>query len=314
MNIVLLIALMTVLGATLTMPGIAGLVLSIGMAVDANVLIFERIREELKTARGPARAIELGFEKAQSPILDGNLTTLIVAGILYAMGAGPVRGFGITLALGLLCSMFTAISLSRLLISLLVRLAAAQDGHDLRHPMRRLRLVPDDTNFDFFRPMRFWLAVSLLGVHRHARHPADPRAELRRRLPRRHADPRRVPADPRHRRVPRAAERARPRRRGGDRGLGRLRRAGGADAPRHHRRRGRRPDRRGAAGAGGARTPPSPARSTCRSTASAARSRASWCRPASSPCCSRCSRSWSTSGCASSGSSASARWCRCCTT
>jgi preprotein translocase subunit SecD len=117
MNIVLLIALMTLLGATLTMPGIAGLVLSIGMAVDANVLIFERIREEAKTARGPARAIVLGFEKAQSPILDGNITALIVAGILYAMGAGPVRGFGITLALGLLCSMFTAISLSRLLVS-----------------------------------------------------------------------------------------------------------------------------------------------------------------------------------------------------
>jgi preprotein translocase subunit SecD len=116
MNIVLLVALMTLLGATLTMPGIAGLVLSIGMAVDANVLIFERIREEMKTARGPARAIELGFEKASSPILDGNLTALIVAGILYAMGAGPVRGFGITLALGLLCSMFTAISLSRLII------------------------------------------------------------------------------------------------------------------------------------------------------------------------------------------------------
>jgi preprotein translocase subunit SecD len=116
MNIVLLIALMTALGATLTMPGIAGLVLSIGMAVDANVLIFERIREEMKTARGPARAIELGFEKASSPILDGNLTALIVAVILYAMGAGPVRGFGITLALGLFCSMFTAISLSRLII------------------------------------------------------------------------------------------------------------------------------------------------------------------------------------------------------
>ena len=117
MNIVLLVALMTVLGATLTMPGIAGLVLSIGMAVDANVLIFERIREELKTARGPARAIDLGFEKASSPILDGNLTTLIAAGILYAMGGGPVRGFGITLALGLFCSMFTAITLSRLIIA-----------------------------------------------------------------------------------------------------------------------------------------------------------------------------------------------------
>jgi len=117
MNIVLLMALMTLLGATMTMPGIAGLVLSIGMAVDANVLIYERIREEQRTARGPARAIELGFDRAQSPILDGNLTALIVAGILYAMGAGPVRGFGITLGLGLLCSMFTAISLSRLIVT-----------------------------------------------------------------------------------------------------------------------------------------------------------------------------------------------------
>lgn len=118
MNMVFLVALMSLLGATLTMPGIAGLVLSLGMAVDANVLIYERIREELRTARGPARAIELGFEKAFSPILDGNLTTLIVAVILYIMGSGPVKGFGITLALGLMCSMFTAITLSRLLISM----------------------------------------------------------------------------------------------------------------------------------------------------------------------------------------------------
>ena len=118
MNMVLTIALLSMLGATLTMPGIAGLVLGLGMAVDANVLIYERIREELRTARGPARAIDLGFEKAFSPILDGNVTTLIVAIILYVMGSGPVKGFGITLALGLICSMFTAISLSRLLIAM----------------------------------------------------------------------------------------------------------------------------------------------------------------------------------------------------
>ncbi|HRO11098.1 protein translocase subunit SecD, partial [Amaricoccus sp.] len=118
MNMVLTIALLSMLGATLTMPGIAGLVLGLGMAVDANVLIYERIREELRTARGPARAIDLGFEKAFSPILDGNVTTLIVAIILYLMGSGPVKGFGITLAFGLICSMFTAISLSRLLIAM----------------------------------------------------------------------------------------------------------------------------------------------------------------------------------------------------
>jgi preprotein translocase subunit SecD len=116
LDLVLIIALLTALGATLTMPGIAGLVLTIGMAVDANVLIFERIREELKTARGPARAIELGFEKAFSSILDGNITTLIVAVILYAIGSGPVRGFGVTLALGSVCSVFTAVYLTRLMI------------------------------------------------------------------------------------------------------------------------------------------------------------------------------------------------------
>ena len=115
-NLTLIFALMTAIGATLTMPGIAGLVLTIGMAVDANVLIFERIREELKTARGPARAIQLGFEKAFSSILDANVTTLIVAVILYMLGSGPVRGFAVTLGLGIFCSVFTAIYVSRLLI------------------------------------------------------------------------------------------------------------------------------------------------------------------------------------------------------
>jgi preprotein translocase subunit SecD len=84
--------------------------------VDANVLIFERIREELKTARGPARAIELGYEKALSAILDANITTFITAGILFVMGSGPVRGFAITLGLGILTSVFTAIFITRLLI------------------------------------------------------------------------------------------------------------------------------------------------------------------------------------------------------
>jgi preprotein translocase subunit SecD len=117
MNMVLIFALMTAIGATLTMPGIAGLVLTVGMAVDANVLIFERIREELKTARGPARAIDLGFEKALSSIIDANITTLIVAVILFAMGSGPVRGFAVTLGLGILCSIFTALYVTRLIIA-----------------------------------------------------------------------------------------------------------------------------------------------------------------------------------------------------
>ncbi len=115
-NVGLLFGLLSVIGATLTLPGIAGIVLTVGMAVDANVLIFERIREELKSARGPSRAIELGYEKALSAILDANVTTFITATILFAMGSGPVRGFAITLGLGILTSVFTAIFVTRLMI------------------------------------------------------------------------------------------------------------------------------------------------------------------------------------------------------
>ncbi|SFR10864.1 protein translocase subunit SecD [Poseidonocella sedimentorum] len=115
-NVGLLFGLLSLLGATLTLPGIAGIVLTIGMAVDANVLIFERIREELKTARGPARAIELGYERALSAIVDANITTFITAVILFAIGSGPVRGFAITLGLGIVTSVFTAIFVTRLLV------------------------------------------------------------------------------------------------------------------------------------------------------------------------------------------------------
>ncbi len=115
-NVGLIFGLLSVIGATLTLPGIAGIVLTIGMAVDANVLVFERIKEELKSAKGPARAIELGYEKALSAILDANITTFITAVILFVMGAGPVRGFAITLALGIITSVFTAIYVTRLII------------------------------------------------------------------------------------------------------------------------------------------------------------------------------------------------------
>ncbi|WP_116597091.1 protein translocase subunit SecD [Primorskyibacter marinus] len=115
-NVGLLFGLLSLIGATLTLPGIAGIVLTIGMAVDANVLIFERIREELKSARGPARAIDLGYEKALSAIVDANITTFITAVILFAMGSGPVRGFAITLGIGILTSVFTAIFVTRLLV------------------------------------------------------------------------------------------------------------------------------------------------------------------------------------------------------
>ena len=117
-NIGLIFGLLSLVGATLTLPGIAGIVLTVGMAVDANVLVFERIREELKTSRGPARAIELGYEKAMSAILDANITTFITAVILFTMGSGPVRGFAITLGLGILTSVFTAIFVTRLMVAI----------------------------------------------------------------------------------------------------------------------------------------------------------------------------------------------------
>ena len=116
LNLSMIFALLSLIGATLTLPGIAGIVLTIGMAVDATVLIFERIREEMRTAKGPARAIEQGYDKALSAILDANITTFITAGILFAMGSGPVRGFAVTLGLGIITSVFTALFVTKLMI------------------------------------------------------------------------------------------------------------------------------------------------------------------------------------------------------
>lgn len=116
-NLILLVACMSLLGATLTLPGIAGIVLTVGMAVDANVLIFARIREELANRLSPQMAINAGFERAVATILDANITTLIVAIILYAVGTGPVKGFAVTLSLGIITSMFTAILGTRALIN-----------------------------------------------------------------------------------------------------------------------------------------------------------------------------------------------------
>ncbi|MBN2760921.1 MAG: protein translocase subunit SecD [Rhodobacteraceae bacterium] len=116
LNVAMIFSLLSLIGATLTLPGIAGIVLTIGMAVDATVLIFERIREELKTAKGPARAIELGYEKALSAILDANITTFLTALILFAMGSGPVRGFAVTLGLGIITSVFTALLVTRVMM------------------------------------------------------------------------------------------------------------------------------------------------------------------------------------------------------
>ena len=115
-NLILIMGVLSALQATLTLPGIAGIVLTIGMAVDANVLIFERIREEVRGGRSPMSAIDSGYREAMRTIIDANLTTLIAAVLLYAFGSGPVRGFAVTLGIGIVTSMFTAISLTRLMV------------------------------------------------------------------------------------------------------------------------------------------------------------------------------------------------------
>ncbi|MGH6905154.1 MAG: protein translocase subunit SecD [Geminicoccaceae bacterium] len=120
-NLVLIVAALSVLQATLTLPGIAGIVLTFGMAVDANVLIFERIREEVRVGRSPMSAIDAGYREAMRTIIDANLTTLIAAVLLYMFGSGPVRGFAVTLGIGIITSMFTAITFTRLLMATWMR-------------------------------------------------------------------------------------------------------------------------------------------------------------------------------------------------
>ena len=119
-NLLMLIGVLTILEATLTLPGIAGIILTVGMAVDANVLIFERIREELKTEKSPIHAFDSGYSRAKITVLDANITTLIAAIILFAFGSGPIKGFAITLGIGIITTLFTAYFLARHLTSLVV--------------------------------------------------------------------------------------------------------------------------------------------------------------------------------------------------
>ena len=120
-NIALIVGTLSLLQATLTLPGIAGIVLTIGMAVDANVLIFERIREEIRAGKTPIAAIEAGYNRALGTILDANITTFIAAMILFQLGSGPVRGFSVTLAIGIVTSVFTAFTVTRLMVAYWVR-------------------------------------------------------------------------------------------------------------------------------------------------------------------------------------------------
>jgi protein-export membrane protein SecD len=117
-NLFMIVAAMSVLGSTLTLPGIAGLVLTIGMAVDANVLIYERIREELRNGKSPISAIDSGFSRALGTIIDSNLTTLIAGLVMFWLGSGPIRGFAVTLSIGILSTVFTAFTVTRLLVAL----------------------------------------------------------------------------------------------------------------------------------------------------------------------------------------------------
>ena len=115
-NLILLAGALSLLQATLTLPGIAGIVLTIGMAVDANVLIFERIREEVRAGRTPISAVDAGYRRALTTIIDSNITTFIAALLLFMFGSGPIRGFAVTLSIGIATSMFTAIMVTRLLL------------------------------------------------------------------------------------------------------------------------------------------------------------------------------------------------------
>jgi len=156
-NLVLTIAALSLLQATLTLPGIAGLLLSVGMSVDANILINERIREELKNGKPPFSAMEAGFSKAWSTIIDSNLTTLIKMAILYVFGAGMVRGFAVTIFLGIMISMFTATLLVRLMMTLWMRRTRPK-----QLKISLVRFVPDKTKFRFMGGRFIGIGLSIV--------------------------------------------------------------------------------------------------------------------------------------------------------
>jgi SecD/SecF fusion protein len=159
LNVTLILGTLSLLGATLTLPGIAGIVLTIGMAVDANVLIYERIREEKRAGRSPIQAIEAGFQRAFTTILDANVTTLIAAAILFFLGSGPIRGFAVTLAIGIITTLFTAYVLTQFMIS---RWYARRRPKELKIAL--LKLWPENFNFKFmnFRKLAYIFSAVLI--------------------------------------------------------------------------------------------------------------------------------------------------------
>ena len=158
-NIGMLVSLLSLLGATLTLPGIAGIVLTMGMAVDANVLIYERIREERRNGRNLIQSFDAGFRSAFTTILDANITTMIAAIILFYLGSGPVRGFAVTLAIGIVTTVFTAYTFTRLLVALWVRYKRPTEL-----PKRLFGLIPEKTNIKFMKDRKFAFPFSIAGV------------------------------------------------------------------------------------------------------------------------------------------------------
>lgn len=170
-NIIIMVGVLSVMGATLTLPGIAGILLTLGTALDANILINERIREEIKNGRSPINALEAGYTKASGTILDSNLTNLIAMACLYGFGSGPVRGFAVTVAVGTIVQMWTATVVTRLIISMWYRARRPKELPVLEKPglslLQRLgrplfRLVPDDTKIRFMRGAKAGLVFSAL--------------------------------------------------------------------------------------------------------------------------------------------------------
>jgi len=157
LNIVLIFAALSVLGATLTLPGIAGIVLTIGMAVDANVLIYERMREEQRAGKTPLQAINAGFQRAWGTIIDSHLTQLVAAIVLYFMGSGPVQGFAVTLGLGILTSLFTSYTVTSYQVNLWYKRVRPKTLK-----IQHFRFIPDGTKIPFMKISRYVIALSLV--------------------------------------------------------------------------------------------------------------------------------------------------------
>lgn len=158
-NIAMIVGILSVLGATLTLPGIAGIVLTMGMAVDSNVLIYERIREERRGGRNLIQSFDAGFRTAFGTILDANITTLIAAFILFYLGSGPIRGFAVTLAIGIVTTVFTAYTFNRMMMALWIRYKKPKEV-----PKRPVDIIPENTAIKFMKNRKFSFPVSAIAI------------------------------------------------------------------------------------------------------------------------------------------------------